>query len=52
MSPLHLAAMEGYVDCVETLLSHKAYVNFIDFSEERFVKQGKERVVLNIAQYY
>ena len=35
MSPIHLAAMEGHGECVRSLLAHGAYINFVDFSEER-----------------
>ncbi len=35
VSPVHLAAMEGHVECIETLIAHSAYLNFVDFSEER-----------------
>jgi hypothetical protein len=34
---VHLAAMEGHSECLQTLVTHGAYVNFVDFSEERYV---------------
>ena len=33
VSPVHLAAMEGYTECIEILIQHRAYLNFVDFSE-------------------
>ena len=35
VSAVHLAAMEGHVECLEILIAHSAYLNFVDFSEER-----------------
>ena len=35
VSAVHLAAMEGHAETLSILIVHRAYVNFVDFSEER-----------------
>ena len=37
MSPVHLAAMEGHTNCLTVLLGFHAHINFMDFSEERYI---------------
>ena len=37
MSPVHYAALEGHVNALTILLSHHAYANFMDFSENRYM---------------
>ena len=37
MTAVHLAAMEGHSTTLVTLLTHRAYANFMDYSEDRYI---------------
>ena len=37
LSAAHMAALEGHTNCVTVLASHRAYLNFTDYSNDRYI---------------
>ena len=37
LSAAHMAALEGHTNCVTVLVSHRAYLNFTDYSNDRYI---------------